>query len=217
MLQLGDTCKHGHVIRGDNAQFYMVNGAQRVRCATCNIPPRHKRLEVGDTCKNGHVVEGRNVGIRDGKVHCAECRREAVRRYSKTEKGKQAWARTSSPSERSKRARERAAQRKAAERADQMIQDGKDTNALSYLMLSKRAERANDALWEAYKTKKPKCLNREAEYIDYPEDLPPSINDAYRMCEGCPVLVECGRFANAYKPPIGVWAGQVWTNGRVQQ
>jgi len=29
------------------------------------------------------------------------------------------------------------------------------------------------------------------------------------------MLVECARFANAYRPPVGVWGGQVWRNGKV--
>jgi hypothetical protein len=37
------------------------------------------------------------------------------------------------------------------------------------------------------------------------------------LCEGCPLLVECGRFAAAYRPPLGVWAGEVWVDGKIRK
>jgi hypothetical protein len=71
-------------------------------------------------------------------------------------------------------------------------------------------------LWKAYRSNDPKCLNREDLYIDYEEENTPTAEQAYLMCEGCPVLVECARMANAYKPPLGVWGGSVWINGEIQ-
>jgi len=104
---------------------------------------------------------------------------------------------------------------KASRKADKLIQDGKDDKAYSYLMLSARANRANNTLWRAYRTNDPKCLNREDIYIDYDEEDMPTPEQAYKMCEGCPVLVECARMANAYKPPVGVWGGNVWKDGEI--
>jgi hypothetical protein len=104
---------------------------------------------------------------------------------------------------------------KASRKADKLIAEGKDDKALSYLTLNARSNRANNALWKAYRANDPKCLNREDIYVDYKEEDTPTPEQAYRMCEGCPVLVECGRFANAYRPPVGVWAGQVWSDGEI--
>jgi hypothetical protein len=104
---------------------------------------------------------------------------------------------------------------RATRKADKLIQEGKDDKAFSYLMLNARANRANNALWKAYKSNTPKCDGREADFIDYDEDNIPTPDDAYMMCEGCPVLVECARMANAYKPPVGVWGGNVWKDGEI--
>jgi len=104
---------------------------------------------------------------------------------------------------------------KVTRKADKLIQEGKDDKGFAYLMLGARANRANNALWKAYRSNDPKCTGREDLYVDYDEDNPPTPDEAYLMCEGCPVLVECARFANAYKPPIGVWGGQVWKDGNI--
>lgn len=104
---------------------------------------------------------------------------------------------------------------KITRKADKLIQEGKEDKGFSYLMLGARANRANNALWAAYKNNDPKCLNREDLYIDYEEENTPTPRQAYEMCEGCPVLVECARFSNAYKPPIGVWGGNVWKDGEI--
>lgn len=218
-MQVGDACRNGHIVSGSNIQMYVHKGVQRVRCATCNVPPRHSSLTFGDTCKNGHVISEANHYRRGETILCAECKREAARRYARSEKGRQADARKYSVMpDWKKHERQRVnAEKRAAERADEYITQHKDDQAFQYLMLGKRAQRANEALWESYKKAEPKCLNNPAPYIDYAEENTPSQSDAYMLCKGCPILVECGRFANAYKPPVGVWAGQVWVNGLIKE
>jgi hypothetical protein len=109
---------------------------------------------------------------------------------------------------------ERQSQRKAAERADLLITQGKEDNALNYLKLNKRAERSSIALHKKMVNNKPKCQDNPGPYVDYDEDKPPTKLQAYVMCQGCPVLIECARLATAYKPVIGVWGGEVYSDGK---
>ena len=87
--------------------------------------------------------------------------------------------------------------------------------SLNYLKLTKRQQLASTPLERKLDSDKPNCEGRSAEFIDYDEADEPLSEVAYRMCDGCPMLVECARFANAYRPPVGVWGGQVWRNGKV--
>ena len=102
----------------------------------------------------------------------------------------------------------------ASERADRMIRNGKSDNALAYLNLTKRAQRANEKLQSGLDKDLPNCHNNPAPYMDYPENNPPSPAKAYKMCKGCPVLADCARFASAYRPPMGVWGGEVYVDGK---
>jgi hypothetical protein len=87
--------------------------------------------------------------------------------------------------------------------------------SLNYLKLTKRQQMASKPLELSLDNEVPNCKNNPEEYIDYHEDYEPTPQRAYDMCRDCPMLVECARFANAYRPPIGVWGGQVWRDGKV--
>jgi hypothetical protein len=217
-IEIGDTCKRGHEIIGENIQYYFNQGKQRVRCAHCNQPPRNvaPAKKPGDVCKRGHIIEGENVGIKisDDRTQyfCKECRKESVRTYYKKKTGHF----TTFDQEKLDRNRQRAqaqSARRAADRADELIESGKEERALNYLQLNRRAERASDALQKAMLKNKAKCADDPGPYIDYDETNPPSKNRAYLLCVDCPVLVECARFASASKPAIGVWGGEVYYEG----
>lgn len=213
-VQIGDTCKRGHEINGDNVQHYTNQGRPHVRCAQCNQPPKNKPRERGDTCKNGHLIDGLNYGERAqfGKVQvfCKQCSKQSVRRYSSKARGDGVIDNGTS----NKQKNERQAQRRAAERADELIQAGKDDAALNYLKLNKRAERASITLHKKLINAQPNCANNPKPYIDYDEEIPPSKLEAFLMCQDCPVMVECARFATAYKPAVGVWGGEVYRDGK---
>lgn len=215
-VELGDTCKKGHKIEGDNAQRYTNRGAPSVRCAKCNTPPRNIPKQPGDTCKHGHVIEGDNLGRRvvSGRVQyfCNECKRRQMKKYANSDKGKVVMKSKTYDQTLKK---QRQAQRKAADRADDLIKSGKEDAALAYLKLAKRAERASVALHRSMEASEPKCLDNPGPYVDYDEDNPPTKEEAYLLCVGCPVLVECARFANVYRPEVGVWGGEVYQAGRV--
>ena len=102
----------------------------------------------------------------------------------------------------------------ASERADRMIRKGKPDNALNYLNLTKRAQRANEKLQQTLDNSSPNCHDNPGPYMDYPENRPPSAERAYELCKGCPVLADCARFASAYRPPMGVWGGEVYVDGK---
>lgn len=213
-VQVGDTCKNGHEIVGDNVQHYLNRGVQRVRCATCNKPPRQQAKKPGDVCRHGHVMEGDNLGVRKNNAgvevfFCKSCRRTQLQRWSATPAGRAANAKPNNNPEKKRRA----AQRRAAERADELILKGKEENALNYLRLTKRAERAAGALQHSMESTDPLCADNPGPYIDYDEEFPPTKQEAYMMCNGCPMLAECARFATAYKPEIGVWGGEVYKGG----
>jgi hypothetical protein len=87
--------------------------------------------------------------------------------------------------------------------------------SLNYLKLTKRQQVSMAPLEVALDSKEPNCKNRADIFIDYEEGNEPTPKIAYKMCSGCPMLIECARFANAYRPPVGVWGGQVWVNGKV--
>ena len=89
--------------------------------------------------------------------------------------------------------------------------------SLNYLKLTKRQQLASIPLERKLDSVRPNCEGRSAEFIDYEEGNGPTAGDAYEMCKGCPMLVECARFSNAYRPPVGVWGGQVWKDGKVMK
>ena len=106
------------------------------------------------------------------------------------------------------------------ERNDRALQKDIDKGSatfpsLNYLKLTKRQQLAMTPLEEALDALEPNCKDNPGEWIDYHEDFEPTPQRAYEMCKGCPMLVQCARFASAYKPPVGVWGGQVWRNGKV--
>lgn len=213
-VQVGDTCKNGHTIVGSNVQKYVNRGVERVRCAACNQPPKNTARKPGDICKHGHLMEGDNLGIKKNNAgaqvfFCKSCRKAQLQRWADTPTGRIANSKSNSNPEK----RRRAAQRRAAERADQLIEAGKEEQALNYLRLSKRAERAAEALQNSMAKQDPNCANNPGPYIDYDEENPPTKRQAYLMCNGCPMLAECARFATAYKPEIGVWGGEVYKGG----
>lgn len=87
--------------------------------------------------------------------------------------------------------------------------------SLNYLKLTKRQQLAMSPLEDALDNVEPNCKDKSAQWIDYHEDFEPTPKAAYEMCKGCPMMVQCARFASAYKPPVGVWGGQVWRDGKV--
>jgi hypothetical protein len=217
-IEIGDRCKRGHEITGDNIQYYINQGKQRVRCSQCNQPPRSslRAKKPGDVCKRGHLIDGENLGMKSfaerTQYFCKECRRESVRSHANRKSNYVDLAEQDRLERNRQRAQSQAGKR-AADRADEMISAGKEEKALNYLQLNRRAERASDALQKAMLKNKAKCAKNPGPYMDYDENDPPSKSRAYALCVDCPVLVECARFASASKPAIGVWGGEVYQEG----
>lgn len=228
-LKVGDFCKKGHKLEGENAQFYMNHGVERVRCKVCNTAPQNK-VKIGDSCKYGHKIAGENLARikRDGKEYfrCRECmnaryreRRERAKENGEIDllreyeaRRRREWKMRTRPDEFERESRN------ADKLLKKEIREGSATfNSLKYLKLGKRASIASKALEDAYDRARAKCYSNPAPYIDYDEGREPRDIEAYKLCEGCPLMVECGRFAAAYKPPIGVWAGEVWVDGKVRR
>lgn len=85
---------------------------------------------------------------------------------------------------------------------------------LNYLRLGRRAQKAMKPLQEKFDETRSICYGNPAPYIDYDEEDPPTKEEAFLMCSGCEMLVECGRFAAASKPYMGVWGGEVYYDGK---
>ena len=108
--------------------------------------------------------------------------------------------------------------RKAEEIDKRILKDPRNENipvALVQIDLDKRGRDALNALMGKFPDAVAKCNNNPGPYMDYVEE--PTMIEAYEMCKGCPLLVECGRFANANGPEQGVWGGEVWKSGRVKK
>lgn len=230
--ELGDTCEKGHVIINENAQTYVSSvGNVVLRCRICNSNNGSVRtMVVGGECKRGHKLDEDNVkyrSINGGKpfVECRECNR--IRDKVKRERDRE--RRLNNPEYRRlviERERKRQMMRnktaiRESEKFDKQLalEVATVTNGrysgLNYLKLNKRAQKAWEPLAEAFDRSQAKCYRNPGPYIDYEDEATPLASEAFKLCHGCPMLVECGRFAAAFKPVVGVWAGEVWVEGRV--
>ena len=169
-----------------------------------------KRTEVGDFCVKGHKIEGDNVKWyrRDGVMYlrCKICQQAKSDKYEATRRKP---TRPKMPVAQSH-----------SERYDFILKYEVDSGSgkytgLNYLKLNKRSQRAWEPLAEAFDRTASNCYENPGPYIDYDEDDVPFASTAYKLCEGCDMLVECARFAAAYKPVIGVWGGEVYIDGKV--
>lgn len=224
-LKLGDFCRKGHKIEGENAQFYLNHEIERVRCATCNTIKPNMKLKLGDTCVHGHKIEGSNAKwLNIGKspepvLRCKTCDVARKNRYREANKDNEEYIKRKR--EASRRSEEKKRAEKRLERYEKILavevtkSSGSTYTGLKYLGLSKREQMAWQPLQEKFNETSSFCYESPRDYMDYDSDFPPSKSRAFELCNGCPMLVECGRFANASKPVIGVWAGEVWRDGKV--
>jgi hypothetical protein len=235
-IQVGDTCKNGHVIEGDNIQNYLNRGNPHIRCKTCNRTPVPKK-NIGDLCKKGHVIEGDNVIVRKMRgsysYTCRECSLNASRRYRKSDKflNNPKYVKNRQHAEKvrleiSQGLRGRAGvswatiMKRAEDIDKRILQNPHHPNIipnLATLDLDKRGKDALNTLMLKMDNNEPFCYDNPAVYVDYEEANEPSMYEAYKMCVGCPLLVECARFASASGPEQGVWGGEVWKQGRAKK
>lgn len=222
-LTLGGFCKRGHKVEGGNAQVYKSSlGKDVLRCRQCNALGNRRKSVVGGVCMNGHDLTPDNIYSPDsakGNLRCLTCKKA---------RDKKRWSEYVNSPEYQRKQIERtrakqvsnAHEKSRSERYDQILAtevegtQGRYTG-LNYLKLNKRSQRAWEPLEAKFDRTKSKCYENPRPYIDYPEDNPPYASQAYKLCEGCPMLVECARFAAAYKPVVGVWGGEVYIDGKV--
>jgi hypothetical protein len=236
-IQIGDTCKRGHEIVGDNVQHYINKGSEHVRCKQCNSSPVAKK-QPGDSCKNGHIIIGENMLVRKTKTghsySCRECAVEATRRYRNSDKflnnPKFVKNREHAENVRAEMRSGRTGGKAGVPLSEQLkrslaidkkiMQDPTNPNipvAIANVDMDKRSRDSLSALYAASDFAAGLCAGKPERWIDYPEGDEPSMHTAYLMCNGCPLLVQCARFANAYGPEIGVWGGEVWSKGKVKK
>lgn len=227
VLTVGSFCRKGHKIDGSNVSSYSRNGKEYVSCKLCrseNAKASVHRNRIGDECVNGHKIMGENAEYyrtRAGSeaVRCKKCRvmnqRERQRRFRETPEYQQYLAQRREVDASRRSESDKRAQRYDKILAVEITQGNGSYTGLNYLKLGKRAQRAWEPLAEKFDTARGLCYRNPGPYIDYEEENEPSPNRAFQLCKGCPLMVECARFASAYKPVIGVWGGEVYREGKV--
>lgn len=162
---------------------------------------------TSETFSCGHEKTPENTGTTpDGKARyavCITCRRERDR------------LRKASPEYKARK--NELLRVKRYEKAGREVPVTKRTRAAAnaatdHLKLPIRAIKAESELHLAMEEDRAKCEDRSAEWIDFEE--PPNRSVARAMCEGCPLLRECGIFADESKPAWGVWGGSVYVDGK---
>jgi hypothetical protein len=231
-IKIGDTCKNGHVIDGDNVQNYLNRGNPHVRCKTCNKTPVEKK-KIGDDCAHGHKLEGDNLLVRKSRgvesYACRICSLEASRRYRRSDKylTNTKYVKNKETAQKVQRQVDAGLYGKVGvpyadivkreDAIDRRIEKDPRSNsiitALVNVDMNKRSRDSMQAMVSSPNWSKGLCANKPEKYFDYDEE--PTREEAYLLCNGCPLLVECARFANANGPERGVWGGQIWKNGRL--
>ena len=224
-LRVGDFCRRGHKIDGDNVQVYLNHGTERVRCKLCNQIKPNVKLKLGDICINGHKIEGENAkwiktsNNVDKVLRCKTCDNARKQRYYEANKDNKEFIAKARESRRNSQNKKR--DEKRLERYERILEvevtktSGSTYSGLKYLGFNKREQMAWEPLQKKFDETSSFCYESPRDYMDYDSDFPPSKSRAFELCNGCPMLVECGRFASASKPVIGVWAGEVWKDGKV--
>lgn len=231
-IEIGDTCKNGHLIDGENVQHYLNRGKPHVRCKKCNKTPVEKK-KIGDQCAHGHTLEGANLLVRKNRgvesYACRTCSLEASRRYRRSDKymSNTKYVKNKETAEKIQRQVDAGLYGKAGVPYSDMVKredaidkkiekDPRANNIITSLVnvdMNKRSRDSMQAMVASPNWGEGLCSNNPEPYIDY--DVEPTQEDAYWLCNGCPLLVECARFANANGPERGVWGGQIWRNGRL--
>lgn len=231
-IEIGDTCKNGHKIVGDNVQHYMNRGRPHVRCKACNKTPVAKK-KIGDKCAHGHPIEGANLLIRKMRgvdsYSCRTCSLEASRRYRRSDKymSNTKYVKNKEHAERLQRQVEAGLYGKVGvsyadivkreDAIDKKIEkDPRAANIIPALVnadMNKRSKDSMQAMVASPNWGDGLCADNPEAYVDYEKE--PTKEDAFWLCNGCPLLIECARFANANGPERGVWGGQLWRNGRL--
>lgn len=197
-VQVGDVCKFGHEIVGDNVVIRKIQGMERVRCAKCQaeIARRYQSSEKGRRAMSRKEARRRqSPGFR-------EKHNEYVRLY---------------------RARKRA---KAAPEGDDLVAKYDDKKTAVHKVLGVRPEAAKS--WEKlnkfFDENRTACFESPDKFSDfddprYPEEGVgrkfPTAFEARILCSGCPVLELCGKFAAQNKEDFGVWGGKRYVGGKV--
>lgn len=231
-IKIGDSCKRGHVIDGDNVQHYLNRGNPHVRCKQCNKSPV-ERKNIGDSCAHGHVLDGANLLVRKARgresYSCRICSLEASRRYRRSDKymNNTKYVKNKETSEKIQRQIDAGLYGKVGvsyadivKREDaidkRVAKDPRSANIVEALVnadMNKRSKDSMQAMVNSPAWGSGLCVNNPETYVDY--EVEPTEEQAFSMCNGCPLLVECARFANANGPERGVWGGQIWRNGRL--
>ena len=228
------TCIHGHVMDEHNAMWRtdkrLVKGGYW-QCITCKRESGRKgmrRIRSGEKPKlvrrpknqrwrgpkqlvaaAADQIFRHGVALDDAISTYAPLIAEARLRYTEPS----AKFRASVRAEHHERA-----SREIVEAVDRMAKD-ESKKPWKYLQVKPEAEKAWDrfsaALEEARNTGKnlPNCEDNPGPYMDYDDDNPPTPEEAYELCYGCPLLELCSVYAELDRPAHGIWGGDVWEFG----
>ncbi len=201
-------------------------------------------LETRTHCKNDHEFTVENTGWRSRKPggaktlrFCRICRRAAqaearkkpeykvkaqIYRDQTRDKQREWWRKSQAKKHASMTAEEIHAEY-AARYARESGKDMAKKDPLQYLKLEPDAAKLSDEVnfqvdrVDEVDRSRPLCEGNPGPYMDYPEDLPPTVVDAMKLCFGCPILEQCAAYGaklnEGTNQADGVWGGEVYKNG----
>lgn len=213
---LGDNCRNGHSLSGDNAVWRMNRGVQRLRCRQC-------RRDNDARLRKEHPE-------RYEAYTAARTQRRRMERYEREE------ARASAPvapghvrnggvgsKMLSRRASYFDSLKRQVEEPEELAKSDDDKPTAPWNLLRPKPfardawEEFQEGLAELRRDKKaPNCDSRPADFMDYAErgEKPeegqkpfPDRNTAAALCESCPVFELCKTFSRIEQPVWGVHAG----------
>lgn len=200
-VQIGDVCKFGHSITGENVAHRKYRGKEVVRCARC-LADTAKRY---NSTEKGRKANAEKQRKRQRTPEYNEWRRQYVRLY------------------RARKAEEIAA---PLTEADVAKYDDKKTAVQRILGIKPEAMPAHEAMSEWFDSNRSPCFEQPELYSDYddpryPEDaigVPmPSTGQAEALCADCPLKTLCLEFALKNREDSGIWGGKRIVAGRIYQ
>lgn len=193
-----------------------------------------------ERCAKGHKFTEENTGWKKGSTpapvrFCRKCKKAADAAYRERAKDKIAqyrkdnaqkhvdywreWSRKKRASMTVEEKRQHYAERHARESGIEMAKK----DPLQYLKLEPDAAKLSDELnfqvdrVDEVDRSRPKCEGNPGPYMDYPEDRPPTVVQAMKLCYGCPILEQCAAYGaklnEGDNQADGVWGGEVYKNG----
>lgn len=224
VFTVSEKCRNGHTRTAENSSTNVSDGKAYIRCKVCH----REQMRRADKARRGRKRDGRVPRGGPALIRWAEKRiaageneqvvmLDAAKRMACSRMGV-ALSRFDAYDKEHDEAREQAYNEILEARFGLAKDDSK--KPWKYLQIKPDALAAwdafNDKLQAARDTGRglPNCEGDPGPWMDYDENLP-TAEEAYSLCDGCPLLAECGIYVELERPAWGVWAGDVWVDGEI--